>query len=750
MKTHYETDASGSAFSPPESSEPMSARIVIPAEPLSTRQRNTCVAALTRSRLAMAHVLREQALPMTDRWQREIASFGTDLDGFVERHLTALVDYLTRFIELKDETYRDLASGEVVNICSEIWLADSETAVELAGQGGDGHAFALTVVNVMARTLSSEVGVQLASQVEEELQSFAQTFSVPATKTVTALLVGDCLFVDILPFWVVECRKAGLALAPTILSSKNQAAIRANLGKLADRKYDLIAFSPFSYAYSPEYAQLLYWKGALKSRSAIKELVERCCAENDKTMDALCETFACSVLVHNSANIVRDENRGRQILKNVLTAPVRHYASSLVDAWLHDSVARRQSRGSGRVVVFDERRLVAEHGELRLGRYLHVGSSLQHPALFGKFAARNYRDIACVQAFLRSKKLIICDLDNTLWDGVIGEGSVKHFTKRQQLLLTLKQHGLLLAINSKNDPQRVHFRGAVLVEKDFVASCINWSPKSRNTSSLLAELNIKAKDAIFIDDRRDEREMMRQAHPDILTLDATDESIWRLLEVWTDFAEDSLEGDRTRMYHERADRQKFIQEKTKENQAQEQAAIVSLGMKIQIRSATAGELPRVTDLINRTNQFNLSGSRTDLKQVKGWHSSQEHEVLVVECADKFGDMGIISALILERKGSRLCILIYVLSCRVFGYGIETSTLAAISQHARRLSGVSGLTGWYKATPHNSPCRDLYASHGFKDCGTHWESDLQTAPSHPDWLTVRDLLGKSENSSFPST
>ncbi len=126
-----------------------------------------------------------------------------------------------------------------------------------------------------------------------------------------------------------------------------------------------------------------------------------------------------------------------------------------------------------------------------------------------------YFEIAFAHAFLKSKKLIVCDLDNTVWDGVIGEGAVRHFSDRQATLKELRRRGVLLAINSKNDPKNVHWTGSELQASDFVATQINWQTKAANMERIRDELNLKTKDFIFIDDRPDERELMRAKFPEI-------------------------------------------------------------------------------------------------------------------------------------------------------------------------------------------------------------------------------------------
>jgi FkbH-like protein len=701
---------------------------------LSVQGRKRCAGVLRQHRLALAHALRERALPKTERWAKELASFADDRDGFAERHLTVVIDYLARFLEAGDTVCRDLAAGEILNIISEVWLADASTAVSASEDRSAATAGAF--VDTITDFLAGQLDAPLANAAAAELAAIKHTFAAPITRKLEVLLVGDCVFVDILPFLMGPGRADGIAITPTFLTSKNQASIRSSLAGLAERTFDLIVFSPFTYEYSPEYAQLLDWKKVRLNRTRLPDIVDHAIEETGRTIDALARHFSCTIIVHNSSAVIREGRAARQFLKSTLTAPLRRRAADLVNTWLRAAVSAKNRAGHRQFFIFDETRLVASHGERALGRYLHVGSSLQHPARFGPTAAPRYHDILYAHAWLLKKKLIVCDLDNTLWDGVIGEGAVRHHTDRQRILFALRQRGVLLAINSKNDPARVRFDGGVLAAADFVATRVNWEPKARNMKAILAELNLKSKDTVFIDDRADERALMTDAFNDVLTLDATAGRTWELLRTWADFADDSMEGDRTKLYHERKERQKFIEEKG-QTAGEEQAALVSLGLKMSLRPAGSGELRRVTDLINRTNQFNLCASRVDQKQVNTWHASATHHVLVVEVADKFGDMGIVSVIVLEVTTDEIRIPIYVLSCRVFGYGIEQATLNRLKRLA--VAGQRKIVGWYQPSAYNAPCRETYRTSGFVDCGTHWECAAPQPAADAPWLTINDGL-----------
>jgi FkbH-like protein len=398
--------------------------------------------------------------------------------------------------------------------------------------------------------------------------------------------------------------------------------------------------------------------------------------------------------------------------------------------------------------LFDESPLLAEHGEDRLSRLLHA-EHLQHPAFFGKALAEKYRDLAFARARLLGRKLVVCDLDNTIWAGEIGEGAVSHFLDRQRTLLRLKDRGIVLAVNSKNDPANVHWDGGLLKAEDFVSIQINWDSKIANMKRIREALNLKYKDYVFIDDRADQLDMMGQGLPEIHLLDATSEDSWRLLEAWASLPPRQSEGDRTAMYHERDAREGFLKEQ------EEDPAVLFANLKIHltIRQAARGDLQRLTELVNRTNQFNLVGSRATFPEVSRWRDDPETTILLVDAADKFGRMGTVCAAVVRRDGGRLVLHTFVLSCRVFGYGIENAVLNTVKRMAWNEDPKSPpvVVGEYTETPHNEPCRSMYPDNGFTWDGSRWVLEIKPddVPADPSWLTIDNQIAGTAVAAPPS-
>jgi FkbH-like protein len=300
---------------------------------------------------------------------------------------------------------------------------------------------------------------------------------------------------------------------------------------------------------------------------------------------------------------------------------------------------------------------------------------------------------------------------------------------------------VLLAINSRNDPRNVDWRGGVLDDNDFVASEINWDSKPNNIRKIQQKLNLKTKDFVFLDDRDDQRKLVSMVFPEIQVLDATLDRSWRLLELWAQLISPSDDSDRTQMYREREEREKFLAT-TQAEELDQEALMAKLGLRATLRFASNSDLKRLVELINRTNQFNLNGSRTSSLEVSEWLASRDHHILLIDGADQFGPMGVICVAFVELDGATARISVFVLSCRVFGYGFETVMLNAIQRLASKrwpADEPPTLVGLYEETPLNEPCRRMYPEHGFTWCDGVWVHQGEPAVSDPSWVAVRDSV-----------
>ena len=658
---------------------------------------------LLASRKPVAEAFAE-SLKLMPRWKLQMEEELPRWDRFVQTEFFAFADYLARYFNEGDVTYKQLFIGEKIK---SLYDADLDDVARQAQVDAVNASERCGLAAVLQPALSAAAWQLFSS----ELAIIHKLLGAVSKTLQRVLLIGDCIFLDIVPFIVGDLLEADIKLLPDYATSKNPLELRDQLRKLSAKKFDLVFFSPFSYDFIAEYSQLAEWRQSFASGQAVSAVVENSWRGVRTTLEVIADLFDCPVHIHNSAAIVREENGVKRLLKLKATAKVRHAAKQQVNELLAAYVAAKNQDTFKHLFILDENSVAMAFGESRAGAY-YYRTAVQHPAVHGRILAPLYTDTIYVNAHLVKKKLVVSDLDNTLWEGVIGEGAVRHYHDRQDALKRLKAKGVVLAVNSKNDPANVHWLGGTLSERDFVCAAISWEPKVQGMKRIQTDLNLEMKDFVFIDDREDELDLMRTAYPDVLCLDATDARTWHRLGLWKDYLDDNIEMDRTLMYQQREERKAFVKDDIASDE-EKTALFRSLGLKLTITRARPADLKRVAELINRTNQFNLEGSRTSLKEVTEWHKSPKHIVLTGQTSDRFGDMGTTCVAVARCEGTEMELLPFVLSCRVFGYGIERSLLNHLKDEARR-AGVRTIVGRHVPTPQNAPCKGFLADNGFEE------------------------------------
>jgi FkbH-like protein len=680
---------------------------------------------LRHNREALAEVF-SSALASIPRWKLLMDSEQSQWGTFLQTHFFAFVDYLVEYFHTGDATYKQIFVGEKIKA---LYDADADDATRQAQTEAVNRIERQGLEAALQDKLSPDAWHLLSS----EINAIHRLLDSEAKHTQRVLLVGDCIYLDIVPFIIGDLLESGIRLVPYYATSKNPLELRDQLRKKSARKFDLVFVSPFSYDFVPAYSQLANWHTWPMSGRSVRALVEQTWHETCTTLDLAADLFDCPIHVHNSAAIVREENAAKRMLRLAATAHRRGAAKQRINELLRAYVEQKNDESFKHLFVFDEDRIAQEFGVWRAGAY-YCHTALQHPAVLGRILAPRYTDIVFANAHLVKKKLVVCDLDNTLWDGVIGEGAVTHHHDRQQILKDLKSKGVVLAINSKNDPANVHWRDATLSDSDFVYAAISWDLKVQGMKHIQADLNLKMKDFVFIDDHEDELELMRMMHPEVLCLDATDPNTWARIALWKEFLEDDLEMDRTLMYRQREERKAFIKEDAS-NDEEKATLFAALQLKLKITRAQPADLKRVAELINRTNQFNLEGSRTSFKEVAQWHASPRHVIVTARTADRFGDMGTTCVAVSRIDGKDMTLLPFVLSCRVFGYGVERSVLNYLKTVAAD-KGVRRIVGRYVSTPQNAPCRNFLPDNGFREEREQWVFNVGTpSPADAEWLQV---------------
>lgn len=414
-----------------------------------------------------------------------------------------------------------------------------------------------------------------------------------------------------------------------------------------------------------------------------------------------------------------------------------------------------------RVVLFDQERVEARHGKARVrdDRLWYMASMPFSDSFLPVMADEYMRIIRAIKGLTR--KCIVLDLDNTLWGGVIGEDGINQikvggssapgnaFYDFQLALRGLKARGILLALCSKNNPDDVwpvldKHPGMALRRSDFAAIRINWNDKAANIIEIAAELNIGLDSLVFMDDNPAEQGLIRQQVPQVLTVEMPRDPAFyartlRELGVFETLSLTPEDQRRSEQYQEQQQREQF---KAKTSAAGDLTAYLS-GLEIVVEMAPVNPftVPRIAQLINKTNQFNLTTRRYTEPQIVAMAENKARwAIYSVTVSDKFGDSGLTGVAIIEKQNSVWIIDSFLLSCRVLGRGIEQALVAYIADLARA-GGASELHGRYLPTAKNAPAADFYSRMKFQrdDSGqTLWRiSTADGEPiAYPKWLTIK--------------
>ena len=420
-----------------------------------------------------------------------------------------------------------------------------------------------------------------------------------------------------------------------------------------------------------------------------------------------------------------------------------------------------------RTLLFDQERIEARHGKGRIRdeRMWYLASLPFSDSFLPVMAGEYLRFIRPLRGLTR--KCLVLDLDNTLWGGVVGEDGLEGikiggtsapgnaFADFQGTLLALSRRGILLALCSKNNPEDVWpvfetHPDMLLRRENFVASRINWQDKASNLRELAAELNLGLDSFVFLDDNPAERGLVRQSCPEVMTPDLPrDPALYTRLLLSLDIFETlSLTDEdlrRGELYREQQGRREFkagAKASTTDASGDLTAYLAGLEMRVTLSSATPFTLPRIAQLLNKTNQFNLTTRRLSEAQVQAMASAPaEWGVYAVSVADRFGDSGLTGAAIVKKSTEVWEIDSFLLSCRVLGRGVEDALLVYLLKEARS-AGVPHVRGLFLPTAKNSPAAGFYARQGFHQAGedeTVWELTLDgPAKEFPAWLQIEDL------------
>jgi FkbH-like protein len=382
------------------------------------------------------------------------------------------------------------------------------------------------------------------------------------------------------------------------------------------------------------------------------------------------------------------------------------------------------------IYVLDWTRIILLHGynEIVDDKFWYLGRIKYSHKAYSILARELQNIIRAIQG--QTKKVLILDLDNTLWGGTIGEdgidgielsedGKGKAYRDFQYAVKSLMNLGVLLAVNSKNNREDIENLWAthpmmVLKKEDFVSIQINWDSKVENMKMIAQELNLGLDSFVFIDDNPRERELIKQYLPEIEVPDFPQDTVY--LKRW-------LVGDIGYTYFPKV----FITQEDKKKVKQYKSSVErgklskglsldgflrSLNIKIGFYVDNKRFIKRTAQLTQKTNQFNMTTRRYAENEIKFFMECNDSRVFNIDYTDKFGNEGIIGTAIVNNDNNCSCFDSFLMSCRVIGRNIEHTFLYKIVRYLKE-HATENIICEFIPTKKNIVARDFYKNIGFE-------------------------------------
>lgn len=352
--------------------------------------------------------------------------------------------------------------------------------------------------------------------------------------------------------------------------------------------------------------------------------------------------------------------------------------------------------------------------------------------------------------FLATKKVLALDCDGILWGGILGEDGIdgialsndypgRSFRLFQEMLLELKKRGILLVLVSKNEEADVwnvfeHHPEMVLRREDISGHRINWQKKSANLPELAKELNLGLDSFVFVDDSPVERLEVETNAPEVIVVPMPKEPahyVETLSQLWCFDCSSITVEDRMRT--------ELIAHEQQRRELQQSASslhsyLESLQLVVEIRSAEERDLPRVAQLTQKTNQFNLSLIRRSLTEIEDIHKSCS--ILVLNLKDRFGDYGLVGVAILKQENRCLFLDTFLMSCRALGRGVEQYFLCTLFDFADQ-KNLKMIIAPYRSGSQNQQVKTFLLKMGFSSQQSDiLEAEVGNAPQKPRHIEMQ--------------
>jgi len=381
------------------------------------------------------------------------------------------------------------------------------------------------------------------------------------------------------------------------------------------------------------------------------------------------------------------------------------------------------------IFVLNFNRLISLHGYITLfdEKFWYLGRIIHSSKGFAVLADELKNVFNCLLG--KTKKVLILDLDNTLWGGVVGEvgwqniqlsqeGIGRIYLDFQRKIKQLQQTGVLLAICSKNNENDVkevfeNNKNMHLAWEDFTLHEINWNNKFENITKMAASLSLGLDSMVFLDDNTFERELVTQSIPEIIVADFPKDistlNRWFITDVvYPYFGKRKLTNEdinKTDQY------KRIINREEIKKQLDYNEFIKELNIKLNIFEPTSDSYFRIAQLTQKTNQFNLTVKRYSDSEIKAMSESPNYKIFGCSYEDKFGKEGIIGCAIIKICNNTAFIDSFLLSCRVLGRRVEFTFLENILKELKELK-IETVDASYIQTSRNIITKDFYSKYGF--------------------------------------
>lgn len=553
----------------------------------------------------------------------------------------------------------------------------------------------------------------------------------------------------IVPYLRADAFCAGLDLAVQVgdFNTYSQAILDAG-----SSLYDFKPESVILAVRTPDIAPDLWTQYPDLSPEEIQKAGDRVSSNFQRFIQAFRERCSAALIVHNLEEPIRPSF-------GILDAQSETCQSEAIRQ-INQALSRhaRENRG---VYILDYNALQARHGRQKwqddrkyfTARLPISGDNLLH-------VSREWLRFLLPISGKIAKALVV-DLDNTLWGGVAGEDGAAGiklgldypgaaYQALQRVMLDLAQRGILLAICSKNNPEDAlevleKHPGMLLRPRHFAAMRISWNDKVQGLREIASELNIGTDALAFLDDNPVEREQVRASLPEVTVIELPSNALGyaasvRECPVFERLSLSAEDQHRTAIYaaqRERAGEERQFQSK--------EDFYRFLDQKVEIAPLSSETVGRISQLTQKTNQFNLTTRRYTEQQISEMSAPKGWQILSLRVRDRFGDQGLVGVAITRDDQDTCEIDTFLLSCRVIGRTVETALLSAVAKAAGE-RGSARLTGYFLPTRKNAPAQDFYSRHGFKlesesRDGSRWVFDLTRQPIPcPDWIELKVIDG----------